>query len=280
MNSTISRNPEILFRYMDIPKEPEYSRAPRAAGPPGRPVPPPAGPPHPAAGRPPAARRRAAARAAGGGTVGERRPRRGRRASRTPAAGPCPRPGRCRAGPARPPDRRGRRTGAACRAAARCGPPVPRRRRGVPPSPGRCPRSARCPARRPRRTRRTPAGPRPSRCLVAPPGGLPAVAHHPGQARHEQVGGGGVEHVAAAGDDGAVLQRGQVDGRGQQPRVGHRLAVDPQPGHPAVGEDRQPHVGERAARRLTSNSLRASPATALRGTSVVHGAAASSAGEG
>ena len=41
---------------------------------------------------------------------------------------------------------------------------------------------------------------------------------------------------------GAVLQRGQVDGGGQQPRVGHRLAVDPQPGHPAVGEDGQPHV--------------------------------------
>ena len=80
--------------------------------------------------------------------------------------------------------------------------------------------------------------------IVAAPGRLPAVAHHLSQPRHEQVGGGGVEHVAAAGDDGAVLQRGQVDGGGQQPRVGDRLAVDPQPGHPAVGEDRQPDVGE------------------------------------
>jgi hypothetical protein len=80
--------------------------------------------------------------------------------------------------------------------------------------------------------------------LVAAPGGLPAVPHHPRQTRHEQVGGGGVEHVAAAGDDGPVFQRGQVDGRGQQPRVRHRLAVDPQSGHPAVGEDGQPDVGE------------------------------------
>ena len=80
--------------------------------------------------------------------------------------------------------------------------------------------------------------------IVAAPGGLPAVRHDPRQARHQQVGGGGVEHVAAAGDDGAVLERGQVDRGGQQPRVRHRLAVDPQPGHPAVGVDRQPDVGE------------------------------------
>ncbi len=80
--------------------------------------------------------------------------------------------------------------------------------------------------------------------IVAAARGLPAVRHHPRQARHEQVGRGGVKHVAAAGDDGPVLQRGQVDGRGQQPRVRHRLAVDPQPGHPAVGEDRQPDVRE------------------------------------
>ncbi len=79
---------------------------------------------------------------------------------------------------------------------------------------------------------------------------------------HEQVAGRGVEHVAAAGDAAPFSSAARSIDAGQQPRVGHRLAVDAQPGDPAVGEDGQPDVGEALRRSATSNSLRASPATA------------------
>src|SRR6185312_3246383 len=81
--------------------------------------------------------------------------------------------------------------------------------------------------------------------VVAATGGLPALAHDPGVVGRDQVGGRGVEHVAAPDDRAAVLQRGQVERvRGEVERVGDDVPVDAQPGHAAVGVLAQPDVGD------------------------------------
>ena len=77
----------------------------------------------------------------------------------------------------------------------------------------------------------------------APPSGLPSLAHHPRQAGRDGVARRGVEPVAARDHVGAVLQRRQVERHPLEQRgVGHRDAVHPQPRHPAIGVDPQPHV--------------------------------------
>src|SRR5690349_25079270 len=79
----------------------------------------------------------------------------------------------------------------------------------------------------------------------AAPAGFPALAHYPGQTGGNDVAGCGiVVLVAAGGYVGAVLQRGEVDGQAlEERRIGYHLAVDAQPGYPAVREDVEPDVG-------------------------------------
>src|SRR5262249_8564355 len=82
---------------------------------------------------------------------------------------------------------------------------------------------------------------------AATPPGLPAVGHAARWTRLDEVVARAEEHVAAALDDGAVLERGQVDRpteRGQSRPPRHDLAMDPQPRDAAVGKDREPDMRE------------------------------------
>src|SRR5215468_3103158 len=82
---------------------------------------------------------------------------------------------------------------------------------------------------------------------VAPPPGLPALAHGPGPA-------GAVEHrcrrvevITAGHDSAAVFLAGEIDGQCLQPaRVGHHAAGHAEPCYPAIREDRQADVREAA----------------------------------
>src|SRR6266566_6401152 len=85
---------------------------------------------------------------------------------------------------------------------------------------------------------------------VAPPPGLPALAHGAGPVRADEVTGRRVEVVAAGHDRAAVLLAGQVDGQVLQPaRVRDHPAEHAEPGDPAVRVGGQPQVGEPAAVR-------------------------------
>jgi hypothetical protein len=89
-------------------------------------------------------------------------------------------------------------------------------------------------------------GQRDDRVIVAraaPPGVLPPLPHAGGPAGQDQVARRGVKGVGAAGHPAAVLRGREVDDAGQEPGIGHRGAVHPEPGHSAVRIDRQPDVG-------------------------------------
>src|ERR1700722_8586553 len=75
---------------------------------------------------------------------------------------------------------------------------------------------------------------------VAPPPGLPALAHGPGPAGAVERRCRRVEVIAAGHDGAAVFLTGEVDGQCFQPaRVGHRVAGHAEPCYPAVGEYRE-----------------------------------------
>ena len=95
----------------------------------------------------------------------------------------------------------------------------------------------------------------------------PVVRARPGRIRFA---GRGVEGVRGVEQPAAVLEREQVDGRGQEPRVDHDLAVHPEPGHAAVGVDREPDVGPAPVARRPRSGSRESPSHGDRSTSVVH----------
>lgn len=78
---------------------------------------------------------------------------------------------------------------------------------------------------------------------VTAAGGLPALGLVPGEAGGDDVVGRGVELVGTGGDQGAVLQRRQIQAETVVKRqVGSDLAVHAQAGDAAVGEDVQPDV--------------------------------------
>ena len=54
----------------------------------------------------------------------------------------------------------------------------------------------------------------------------------------------GIEHVGAFGNVPAVMNGGQIDPVAQHARVRNGRAEHPEPGHPAVGIDVQPDMGE------------------------------------
>ncbi len=102
------------------------------------------------------------------------------------------------------------------------------------------------------RTRPRPASRITSQSLpaVAAARGLPALGLVAGQAGRQDVVGRGVELVGAGGDQRRRSPAPPGRGRARRTRqVRPRLAVHPQPGDAAVGEDVQPHVGVAAARR-------------------------------
>ena len=79
---------------------------------------------------------------------------------------------------------------------------------------------------------------------IAASAGLPAVAHIVRPVRCDQHARTGIETVAAPFHPSALFQPGHLDRDiAPQRRVGHHLAVGPQPGDTAVGLQSQPQMG-------------------------------------
>ncbi len=80
---------------------------------------------------------------------------------------------------------------------------------------------------------------------VAPPPGLPALAHGPGPAGPGEYRCRRIEVIAAGHDAAAVFLAGEIDGQCLQPsRVGHHVAGHAKPCYSAIREHRQADVGE------------------------------------
>ena len=76
-------------------------------------------------------------------------------------------------------------------------------------------------------------------------------------------------------DPAAVEGGGQVDPATQEPRIGQRLAVHPEPGDPAVGVDPQPDVAARRSAAKIAKLFSQSPASFEVASSGVQSAARS-----